>query len=365
MFKSVSVRNFRILDELKVDNLKRINLIGGKNNSGKSAFLEALFLLTGATNPTFRNLARFRGIHDIEAVGNLDAVRSLVWDPLFLGFDTRRTIEITGITPEDEEHRLGITVSTEQLREVSFRNGTRRLEPTEAFSSSKGPQVLRISFTAGGLFSGDFFYSLDEAGFRSLEPRPTIKQVFRSVYVHPRAEAGLRQEAEQLGELEISGAGDKERLVSALKLFEPRLRDLSVIVRAGLPMIHGHLTDSQIPVPLALMGDGVGRLTTMLLSILQVRGGIALIDEIENGLHHSVLVDIWRVLGDVAKRYGVQIVATTHSLECIRAAYEALSTAGDSLLGLFRFDVIDGRPRSVGYDREALDAAVKSEIEVR
>ncbi len=37
----VSIINFKCFDSLEAENLKRVNLLGGDNNVGKSAFLEA------------------------------------------------------------------------------------------------------------------------------------------------------------------------------------------------------------------------------------------------------------------------------------------------------------------------------------
>ena len=50
MLKHLQIRNFRVFNELKIDRLSRINLIAGRNNSGKTSLLEAIFLLSGAGN---------------------------------------------------------------------------------------------------------------------------------------------------------------------------------------------------------------------------------------------------------------------------------------------------------------------------
>ena len=51
MFKSLRIRNYRVFKDLQVDGLHRINLIGGRNNAGKTSFLEAIFLLAVSGNP--------------------------------------------------------------------------------------------------------------------------------------------------------------------------------------------------------------------------------------------------------------------------------------------------------------------------
>ena len=43
MLEKLEIRNYRIFRELKIDQLRRINLIAGSNNSGKTSLLEAIF----------------------------------------------------------------------------------------------------------------------------------------------------------------------------------------------------------------------------------------------------------------------------------------------------------------------------------
>ena len=40
--KNIKIKKYKCFENFEVDGFKRINLIGGKNNIGKTAFLEAL-----------------------------------------------------------------------------------------------------------------------------------------------------------------------------------------------------------------------------------------------------------------------------------------------------------------------------------
>ena len=86
-------------------------------------------------------------------------------------------------------------------------------------------------------------------------------------------------------------------------------------------------------------------------------------DEIETGLHYSVLADVWRVVDKAAKRFDTQVVATTHSYECIRAAHEAFDK-GDGFL-FHRLDVTESGNRCVTYGPEDIGAAIRHDLEVR
>jgi predicted ATPase len=118
-------------------------------------------------------------------------------------------------------------------------------------------------------------------------------------------------------------------------------------------------------VPLAQVGQGVYRLATILADIIGEKTDVLLIDEIENGLHHSVQRQIWTGLAEVAKELNVQIFATTHSGECLYAAHKAFLERPAYDLGviqLFRAeDAVQGRL----LDREHIEAAIEADIELR
>ena len=61
MIEDIEITNFRCFDRLKVSGCKRLNLISGKNNVGKTALLEAIFLSITPTKDTIFSLCELRG----------------------------------------------------------------------------------------------------------------------------------------------------------------------------------------------------------------------------------------------------------------------------------------------------------------
>ncbi|HAI70393.1 MAG TPA: ATPase, partial [Gammaproteobacteria bacterium] len=51
MLDSLYIKNFRLFKELEIEQLGRVNLIIGRNNSGKTALLEALHLYAKNASP--------------------------------------------------------------------------------------------------------------------------------------------------------------------------------------------------------------------------------------------------------------------------------------------------------------------------
>ena len=96
-----------------------------------------------------------------------------------------------------------------------------------------------------------------------------------------------------------------------------------------------------------------------------VRGGMLLIDEIENGLHHSVLGNVFSNLLSMAKRFDVQVVATTHSAECIDAAFQAVGRGSEEDFTYHRLDQLESGTRAHHFDREMLETATELAMEIR
>jgi AAA15 family ATPase/GTPase len=104
-------------------------------------------------------------------------------------------------------------------------------------------------------------------------------------------------------------------------------------------------------------------LADFVLGMTSSPGGLLLVDEIENGIHHAALESMWRSVAAVAVETNSQVIATTHSRECVEAAYRSLGESKD--LKLFRI-VRSDRGESVSpYDAETLGAALEIGLEVR
>src|SRR5262249_6882137 len=157
---------------------------------------------------------------------------------------------------------------------------------------------------------------------------------------------------------ELVTANRQGELLPSLRFLEPRLDRLSLAVLGGKPLIHGSIGLDRL-VPLPLMGEGIRRLFSILLAISHVPSGMVLIDEIENGLHYSVMKDVWKAIAAAARQMDVQVFATTHSYECIQAAHEAITASGTYDLRLFRLDRVNDEIQVAAYDQDVLGYATE------
>lgn len=119
------------------------------------------------------------------------------------------------------------------------------------------------------------------------------------------------------------------------------------------------------PVPLAYMGQGFSRLLAITISVMTSRGGCVLVDEIENGIHHSAMPGVWRGIAEAASRASVQVFATTHSRECVLAAHQAFKERLSYDLSVYRFERANDHIRVVRHSQESLDTAADLNWELR
>ena len=69
----------------------------------------------------------------------------------------------------------------------------------------------------------------------------------------------------------------------------------------------------------------MNRLFGIILSLVNAREGLFLIDEFESGLHHSVHYSVWKMVFRLARDLDVQVFATSHSWDAIKAFERAAS----------------------------------------
>ena len=119
---------------------------------------------------------------------------------------------------------------------------------------------------------------------------------------------------------------------------------------------------------MSIMGDGTKRLLALSLSFKRAQNGVMLVDEVENGLHYSILPEVWKTIDWLSREFNVQVFATTHSYECIKAAHAAsrANEFADDLAFVRLQRDRSGGIQCVPYDdAEAFDYAMEYGREVR
>ncbi len=362
MYESIEITGYRGIKRLKLDGLSRVNLLVGKNNSGKTSVLEAIELQTSGDFSALTAAQFRRGERHPEDEGRSE----------FSLYDLRqvfhgRSLEVGSTfaieqTPAEggETSRLECTVA-EGISKPDFKNvGGTRLQAVfeDSFALSIRP--------GSGKESGKVLVSQSGAQAMSggwTRPRRTLKPYTPVQMVTTDREV----DKELLREWRDIVLTDSEAVVvEALQIIEPRLQRVAVLDGAEststsvLVKLDGHPST----LPLGNLGEGMWRMLLIAIALVRSAGGVLLVDEIDTGFHHTILQDLWKLVSRTAERLGVQVFATTHSNDCVAAlaaAIEEHDLAGHAALHRIEKD----RPESVRYSEAEIVAAARHGTEVR
>ena len=159
----------------------------------------------------------------------------------------------------------------------------------------------------------------------------------------------------------------KADVLTTLRLIAPGLVDLNFVStplsgRERIPVVR--IADDDQPLPLYSLGDGMLRALGISLALVNAKDEILLIDEFENGLYYTVQPDIWKLIFRVARSLNVQVLATTHSWDCIEAFQKAAHEETQNEGVLIRLESKKGMIIPTLFDERQLGIATREQIEV-
>lgn len=362
---SLHIKNYKNLEDLRIDKLGRVNLISGENNVGKSSLLEAISILQSDGHPEWlKRLLAFRGesvdldVDDriqkemesfLSFIPNYDELRKYELPIIITGQEQKVTVRFVRFTEMlQTENGFGRTVRTviEDYNPYQFYDN---LGSGLEITTQSGQKVLYIF---GGVVSRSQADSVKSLQYVRMSDMNTINNpsLFDKLALTP-----LQTE-----------------VVEALRIIENGIVGLNYLKddrhKAGIANGDGRvpyiaLEGEKKPRRLSSMGDGINRILTIILAMLNAKDGILLIDEFENGLHYSVQQKLWKVIFALSQSLHVQVFVTTHSRDAIRA----FSLENGNNDGVFiRLERRKGQVVAVTYNsNEDLELVLEQDIEIR
>lgn len=336
MYRSFAIKNFRLFKDFKIDGLKRVNLIAGANNVGKTALLEALYLHGRAPDLSALKIDLFRSFW--RSFHRPLLVSGPIWISLFTDFDPSASLTLTAEMESGTPRTVTLTeeLDGKKLSEIDMYGHASLDRKQRDFTDSHYTPLLKLRLEEAGT-STTYYVAMDETGLR-VKPFPPPFNF--SVFMLP---CSMQLPAETLAQQfsELQRGRQKHLVVDAIRILDPRVQDVTMVMVGDSPLLHADLGTGAL-IPLSLMGEGVQSVVSMVLAVANCTRGVVLIDEIENGIHHSAMEKVWSEVARLSKEFGVQVFATTHSYECIQAAHDAFEQSEDDDLRLIRLDRTDG-----------------------
>ena len=354
------IKGFRGIEDLTISRLGRVTLLAGKNGTGKTTVLEAVtvYAAQGRYTP-LANLLRDR--EEAVRVSEIDSEQEVLTPRLEALFHGRMIVpdSLSSIGPVGGD-RVEIRAKFVPVQ-LGLTPGESQLDGT----------VLQVQVSFQG-FEQEF--PALPGGRRGLSASLLEQSNLPSVISCESLGPGLPGSL-QLARFwdEVALTDEESRAVNALNLiYSGRVERVAMIgddtghsksTVGRRPVVK--LRDNLRPVPLKSLGDGAVRLFGVALALANSKDGFLLIDEAENGIHHSIQRDFWTMILKAAHQNNVQVLATTHSWDCV-AGFAMAATEIEEVDGaLVRLDGYDDRIKAVEYTEDDLRVAAKHGIEVR
>lgn len=367
MLNDLTIQNYRCFKNFHIDNLARVNLIVGMNNSGKTSLLEAIYLFISQKSArTLGEILSNRGEvferFNLGVTGKPETLHLYYQvTNLFRNYQIE-VPQIIDFKTSDKNLYLQIKLDKNHFNnQITENKSETDLTAYKLVLSFDSSQIILPVYEDG---------SIDEKFMQYFKFSPSFTRKISYLVDNPTS-IFLTTNNISIGELaalwnKITLTPKEDKVIEALQILEPEIERISFTSQAN---INGGILvklRGKYPIPLVSMGEGMRRILQIAIGAVTVENGFLLIDEIETGLYYQSQTDMWRFVLEVAKQLNIQVFATTHSWDCITAFQEALELSNDNNSGkLFRLSRQNEDIGVVEYNRNELSTAVNHSIEVR
>jgi AAA15 family ATPase/GTPase len=319
--KNINIKKFKCFDNFEADGFARVNLITGKNNVGKTAFMEACHINASAsyvetiTGALCSIRARRENINILASLRNSSLMK-------YIKEHSQEYLEQTsGIVSNSNIRNCGFKVFEKNgIKEYQFNFLNKNIKV----------KVKDFSFETGQIENIEF---IDNFGLSDLE----LVENFASI--------------QKL---------DSEPFLNAvLNKFDNNIKSFKN------PNNKPECKINDKYLPITELGDGTKHLISILVSLFRCRRGYLFIDEIDNGIHYSKLDELWEVILKTSKDLNVQVFATTHSQECIESYARVAKKLADEEVALIELGKKDEKIESIVFNYNGLTHHMEQKLEVR
>jgi len=283
--RNIEIKNFKCFENFKAEGFGRVNLIGGKNNVGKTAFMEACFLIQNAS---------FWKREKIEENRELFYLEIIKWI-ILLELNRKRT-EFLIEWIKDEFELTNFSKFNISLPQKKF-----YLEFEENYINPN-----QGAWNYGGMELSKY---RDNKYFYRIYKKNSLPQIENTTFITPY-NATHYNLSDMVDTLKIDG---KYESINKFMMEIFNIEKIDIIKNKVMVQQDNSFKD------LNDLGDGLKHSLHIVLSLLVNKDNVIFLDEIENGIHYTNLDKLWEIILTISKQQNIQVFATTHSKECIES----------------------------------------------
>lgn len=357
--KEIKIENFKSIDNLELTDLKRVNLILGDNNVGKTSVLEAMLIDENAYK-TLLDLSHVISNKVIVDFIKNNIITKINYLDFFLKKESGKNIRITQKNTNLKESKIELGIQkSNSLTETEFelftksyyKDNTQNI-PQEVVFFKRNEEV--------------FFYHLNLNLHQQISDDSEYSPFIRSGISYGTDLVQFYSENFNKKPTE------RRKLFNSLHFISQDIEELIIDTTTLIdsPILMVLFNDGKEPLPLFMFGDGTIRLIRILMEIAVCKDRRLHIDELDNGFHHSKMKEVWRVVLKASKLNNTQLFITTHSAECLRTLKEVLTeeenaSHQDEVTTFTLFKNRDGLVDSVNYNFAEFEHAIDYSLNIR
>jgi putative ATP-dependent endonuclease of OLD family len=321
---SITSKNYRTLEDIKIDIPRSYCAVSGKNNAGKSALIRLLSILFSASTARAWRASEFDykvdktqwAAEDSSIHVELELEITKIEDPALVSFVEKMAsvgiesntaiINIIYEIPGEAGAHIKVTIDGDEADEKAAKEIVKRIKDSNLLflynSTTRGDD--RLYFYGSGRDFYEFIMSAEEKKL----VHASIKQLERKM------RGVAKQRTVGLSQL-LSRLSDK---------YEVELSPIEAYTSDDVP-VGINLKDRNVDIPLGDWGSGTQNRTRILMAILQAARiktvdqpderitPIVVVEEPECFLHPSAQAEFGKLLRHLSSELEIQILVTTHS----------------------------------------------------
>jgi len=353
MIKNINIKNFRLFDNIEINNLKKINFFIGDNNCGKTSILEALLLIT--------DMGNVAPLIDINNSRGIPVITENTLSNYFYNFDMSNKVSIS-IESDKGQYEFNLEKAEQET------NTTLTPNPLHSITGGTMRELVKYCITNNNtneIKKG--FISTDNNGIITIKHHKKYLGNFPYIY-------DMFDDKQKLVKL-ISDIKQKRKdkdFIESLKKFDSKINSVEIIVEDNI------IVGTQVAigidgidklVPLALFGGGTKKYLKIISSLISNNLKCLMIDEIENGLYFENIKKLLKSLIEFAIKKDIQLFITTHSIEVLQYLSEIVkqdSHINSSDLAVINIQKIENVGyKAFSYDCESFIHHIENQNEVR